>query len=76
LPVPIALGAAVLLGILSLVKTKRPIYYTVEEGDNLCTIGECFGQDYRMVYDRNKQVTSLWLFVAHWFVECMCHTTL
>lgn len=58
LPVPVALGAAVLLGVLSLVKTKRPIYYTVEEGDNLCTIGECFNQDYRMMYDRNKQVIS------------------
>ena len=58
LPVPVALGAAVLLGVLSLVKTKRPIYYTVEEGDNLCTIGECFNQDYRMMYDRNKQVIT------------------
>ena len=58
LPVPVALGAAVLLGVLSLVKTKRPIYYTVEEGDNLCTLGECFNQDYRMMYDRNKQVIS------------------
>lgn len=58
LPVPIALGAAVILGVLSLVKTKRPIYYTVEEGDNLCTIGECFNQDYRMMYDRNKQVIT------------------
>jgi hypothetical protein len=58
LPVPLALGVALLLGVLSLVKTKRPIYYTVEEGDNLCTIGECFGQDYRTVYDKNRNVIS------------------
>lgn len=58
LPVPLALGAAVILGVLSFAKTKRPIYYTVEEGDNLCTIGECFNQDYRMMYDRNKHVIS------------------
>lgn len=55
---PIAVGIAVVLGFLSLAKTKRPIYYTVEEGDDLCTIGECFNQDYLRVYDKNRSIIS------------------
>eukprot|EP00892_Ulva_mutabilis_P009628 jgi/Ulvmu1/7037/UM033_0096.1 len=58
LPVPIAVGVAVILGFLSLAKTKRPIYYTVEEGDDLCTIGECFNQDYQRVFEKNRSVIS------------------
>lgn len=58
LPVPIAVGIAVILGFLSLVKTKRPIYYTVEEGDDLCTIGECFNQDYQRVFEKNRSIIT------------------
>jgi hypothetical protein len=60
LPIPpaLALVAAAGLGIFSLAKTKKPVYYTVEEGDTLCTIGECYSRDYRDVFDMNKEVVE------------------
>jgi hypothetical protein len=60
LPIPsaLALVAAAGLGVFSLAKTKRPVYYTVEEGDTLCTIGECYSRDYADVFKMNTTVVE------------------
>jgi hypothetical protein len=58
LPMPVALAAAFILGSLSLMKAKRPVYYTVEEGDSLCAIGECFNRDALDVYNLNRNIVT------------------
>lgn len=54
----VALVATAVLGAFAIVKARRPAYYTVEEGDTLCTIGECFARPYEDVYRMNRAVVE------------------
>eukprot|EP00798_Chlamydomonas_sp_ICE-L_P020027 gene20027-26742_t len=51
-PLPLAILGGVLIGVVMHLWKSRPIYYEVQEGDTLCSLGGCFNIDSR---DKNEK---------------------
>ncbi|KAK9812725.1 hypothetical protein WJX72_002695 [[Myrmecia] bisecta] len=58
LPLPLALAGAVLAAAAVYLWRKRPVYYEVQEGDTLCTIGVCHNRHYEELFQKNNHIVS------------------
>jgi len=57
-PWPLLIVGAVVAGAIGIFTRNRPRYYTVEEGDTLCTIGACYNKSYDEIFDENDSVLT------------------
>ncbi len=58
LPWPLALAGAVLAAAAVFLWRKRPVYYEVQEGDTLCTIGVCHNRHFEELFQKNNHIVS------------------